>query len=116
MKDAQDGSETDDCSTEGSPANSSVRGFRSNANYYTTAEDLKILEFMVTNRRFDVGGRAMWETLESRAVLPGRTWHSIKERFRKVIIKKIRSYGLSEETIEMFLTKGRPDRLTQFRD
>ena len=61
MKDAQDGSETDEGSTEGSPANSSVRGFRSNANYYTTAEDLKILEFMVTNRRFDVGGRAMWE-------------------------------------------------------
>jgi len=111
MKDAQDGSETDEGSTEGSPANSSVRGFRSNANYYTTVEDLKILEFMVTNRRFDVGGRAMWETMESRAVLPGRSWHSIKERFRKVIIKNIRSYGLSEETIEMFSTKSRPDRL-----
>ena len=45
--------------------------------------------------------------METRGVLTGRSWHSMKERFRKVIMKKIRSYGLSEETVQRFLTKCR---------
>jgi len=113
MKDAHNRSETDESSTagEGTQANTPIRGFRSNANYYTTTEDLKILEFMVTNHRFDVSGRAMWEMMESKDVLPGRSWHSLKERFRKVIIKKIRSYGLSEETLKKFSNISRSARL-----
>ena len=39
----------------------SQRGFRANANYYTNIEDLKIIEFMESNQRFDVGGRALWQ-------------------------------------------------------
>ena len=30
-------------------------------NYYTKTEDLKIIEFMESNQRFDVGGRALWQ-------------------------------------------------------
>ena len=46
-----------------------------------------------------------------RRVIPGRSWHSLKERFRRVIIKKIRTYGLSEETVSKFLSKTREERL-----
>jgi len=104
QRDEKDKSESED------DAEVSQRGFRVNANYYTNIEDLKIIEFMESNQRFDVGGRALWQLMETRGVLSGRSWHSMKERFRKVIMKKIRSYGLSEETVQRFLTKCR-DRL-----
>merc|ERR1712112_193722 len=71
QRDDKDKSESED------DAEVSQRGFRVNANYYTNIEDLKIIEYM-----------------ETRGVLTGRSWHSMKERFRKVIMKKIRSYGL----------------------
>ena len=89
-----------------------MRGFRSKANYYSYADDVKIIEFIIKNRRFhEVGGNALWDTMEKRGDLPGRSWNSLKERFRKVIIKKIGSYDLSEETVNQFLTKGRAERL-----
>ena len=48
-----------------------------------------------------------FKMLEQRAVLPGRSWGSLKERFRKVILKKVRTYGLSEEHVRKFLGKNR---------
>ena len=61
QRDAEDESETDEDDREECSDTSSQRGFRSNANYYTKPEDLKIIEFMVSNSRFDVGGRSMWQ-------------------------------------------------------
>ena len=55
QRDEKDKSESED------DAEVSQRGFRGNANYYTNIEDLKIIEFMVSNQRFDVGGRALWQ-------------------------------------------------------
>jgi len=107
QRDAQDGSDADEDDLEESSDTSSQRGYRSNANYYTKTEDLKILEFMVSNHRFDVGGRSMWQLMVARGVLPGRSWHSLKERFRKVVIKNIRNYGLSEETVQKLLSRCR---------
>jgi len=107
QRDVQDGSEAEEDDLEESSDTSSQRGYRSNANYYTKTEDLKIIEFMVSNRRFDVGGRSMWQLMVARGVLPGRSWHSLKERFRKVVIKNIRNYGLSEETVQKILSRCR---------
>jgi len=106
-RDGQEGSEAgEDEETEGSLDVSTMRGYRGNANYYTTADDLKILDYIIQNKRFsDVGGIAMWETMVKRGVIPGRSFHSLKERFRKVIIKKIRTYGLSEETVRKFVPR-----------
>ena len=93
-RDVQEGSETgEDDETDG---HLDLRGFRSKANYYSNADDVKIIEFIIKNKRFhEVGGNALWDTMEKRGDLPGRSWHSLKERFRKVIIKKIGSYDLS---------------------
>ena len=60
--DVQEGSENGDDDTDLNSSTVSLRGFRANANYYTTADDEKILNYIITNKRFsDVGGRAMWE-------------------------------------------------------
>ena len=76
------------------------RGFRQNVKYYTKAEDLKVLNFIAENRRFeDVRGNEVWQVIEERRVLEGRSWQSMKERFRKVMLKRIQSYGLSEEIL-----------------
>ena len=52
-----------------------------------------------------------FKMMEQRAVLSGRSWGSLKERFRKVILKKIRTYGLSEENVRKFLEKNYENRL-----
>eukprot|EP00090_Calanus_glacialis_P016457 TRINITY_DN25768_c0_g1_i1.p1 TRINITY_DN25768_c0_g1~~TRINITY_DN25768_c0_g1_i1.p1 ORF type:complete len:1107 (-),score=385.74 TRINITY_DN25768_c0_g1_i1:97-3417(-) len=112
-RDVREGSEVgEDDETDGSLDVSTMRGYRGNANYYTNADDLKILDYIVQNKRFtDVGGNGMWEVMVKRGVIPGRSFHSLKERFRRVIIKKIRTYGLSEETVSKFLSKTREERL-----
>ena len=62
-RDVREGSEAgEDDETDGSLDISTTRGHRGNANYYTNADDLKILDYIVQNKRFpDVGGNAMWE-------------------------------------------------------
>jgi len=85
-----------------------TRGFRSNANYYTEADDRKILNFIIENKRYkDVGGRSMWLEMEKSKLLPDRTFHSLKERYRKIIIRNIQSYGLAKEYIDKFVPSRR---------
>ena len=73
------------------------KGFRQNAHYYTRGEDLNILRFIVENERFeDVRGNQVWHVMEERKVVEGRSWQSMKERFKKVIIKRIMTYNLGE--------------------
>ena len=59
----QGGSEAgDEDDTDLSLDTSSMRGFRSNANYYTSSDDQKILEYITKNKRFsDLGGNALWQ-------------------------------------------------------
>jgi hypothetical protein len=73
------------------------KGFRQNANYYTRGEDLNILRFIAENERFeDVRGNEVWHVMEERKVVEGRSWQSMKERFKKVILKRIMTYNLGE--------------------
>ena len=80
-----------------------ARGFRQNANYYSREEDLNILKFIAENKRFDdVRGNEVWQVMEERKVVKGRSWQSMKERFRKEISARIKSYGLSKEIVRGF--------------
>ena len=93
-----------------------VRGFRQNANYYDKDEDMKILNFIIENKRFnDLGGNDVWKVMQDRKILDGRSWHSMKERFRKVILKNIDSYGLHSDMSKAFknLNKKRQKRMTR---
>ena len=79
-----------------------IRGFRQNANYYTRDEDLKIIKFIIEKKRFDdVKGNELWQVMEDRKVVEGRSWQSLKERYIKVIRKAIREktdlYGLEAD-------------------
>ena len=79
------------------------KGARSNCNYYTKEEDLKIINFIAQNRRFlDVGGNELWKIMEERSVLEGRSWQSMKERFRRVILLKIHQYKVDRNIVEQF--------------
>ena len=70
---------------------------------YSRHEDLLILNFIANKRRFsDVGGVKLWRLMEDRKVVGDRTWQSMKERFRKTILKKINSYDLTEDQMRGF--------------
>ena len=75
---------------------------------YSRDEDLKIIEFISENKRFDdVKGNELWKIMVDRNVVEGRTWQSLKERFRKVIMKKIRQYGLPKDVVAQFAKEGK---------
>jgi len=76
---------------------------------YSTAEDWKILDFICENKRFaDTGGNSLWKQMEEANLLENRTWQSMKERFRKVLLKNIDSYELSEDNLRRFKAGGEP--------
>jgi len=80
---------------------STVAAARSEFNSpYNEHEDLLIINHILDNRRQnDVGGNVLWKAMERRKVLKGRSWQSMKERYRKVILKKI-SQGRGYEVLE----------------
>ena len=74
---------------------------------YVRAEDLAILGFIADNKRYgDVGGVEMWKLMEEREVVVGRSWQSMKERFRKKILTNIKKYNLSKEHLRGFTSGG----------
>ena len=74
---------------------------------YVRAEDLAILGFIADNKRYgDVGGVDMWKLMEQREVVVGRSWQSMKERFRKKILTNIKTYNLSKEHLKGFTSGG----------
>ena len=89
------------------------------ASFYTTAEDKKILNYVIDHGRVEkasLGGEqdldnAGEEEYPSRKVVclfstestlfHCRSWQSLKERFRKKIVKNLRNYDLGESDIEL---------------
>ena len=90
----------------------SGRGFREKANYYTTEEDLKMLSFILDNgRSADTGGVSLWQLMEFREVVEGRSWQSLKERFRRSILKRLDSFdNLTADQKQRLLVGGGGDR------
>ena len=68
---------------------------------YTKEEDLKILRYILDNRRMaDTNGNTLWKLMEERKVLEERSWQSMKERFRKRIRNNLASYALSPKEMK----------------
>ena len=40
--------------------------------------------------------------MERQKIVPGRSWQSLKDRFKKNIMKKIDSYNMDDETLRKF--------------
>jgi len=84
------------------------RGVRKDTNYYKKEEDLKIIDFIVVNKRFeDVKGNELWKVMEERKVLQKRSWQSLKNRYLKVILPKIKQYNLPKNTLSQFTKTSR---------
>ena len=53
------------------------------------------------NRRCeDIGGITLWQLMEERGVVEGRSWQSLKERFKKSIVKRLDLFELDEQQEE----------------
>ena len=67
-----------------------------------------ILQFIVDNGRCeDTGGIALWQLMEERQVVERRSWQSMKERFRRSILKRLHSFDLSEEQKQQLRQGGK---------
>ena len=67
-----------------------------------------ILQFIVDNGRCeDTGGIALWQLMEERQVLERRSWQSIKERFRRSILKRLEAFDLGEEQKQQLRKAGK---------
>jgi len=76
-------------------------------NFYTEAEDKEILKYLidqgkVEGKKTKVGGNRLWKMLEKKSVT-GRSWQSMKERFRKKIVKNINNYNINESDMKIML-------------
>ena len=71
----------------------------SRTEYYSNAEDRKILEYIVREQSYSrVKGDNLWQDMEKQKVLENRSWLGMRKRFQKSIMKKLESYDfLSEE-------------------
>merc|ERR1719192_3062228 len=53
----------------------SIKGLRKNVKYYSKDEDVKIINFIIDNKRFeDVKGNELWKVIVQRNVVVGRSW------------------------------------------
>ena len=60
---------------------------------YSRSDDEAILKHILKNEDYSrVGGRQLWIEMEELEVVSDRSWQSLKEHFRKVIMRNIRSY------------------------
>ena len=65
---------------------------------YSLSEDELILEFIVKSKRFDeLKGNSLWEEAEKKDICGGRSWQSMKERFRKQIMPNIDTYDITKK-------------------
>ena len=49
----------------------------------------------------------MWQLMEERKVVERRSWQSIKERFRRNILKRLEAFDLSEEPKQQLRQGGK---------
>ena len=65
---------------------------------YTVEEDLSMIAFVLKHNMVDrMKGRAVWKMAADEQLCSGRTWESMKVRFRKEILPKIDQYDLNQE-------------------
>jgi len=92
------------------------RGYRSNVKYYTAEEDTKIVQYIIKNKGFkETTGNSLWKNMEESNMVPGRTWLSLKERFRKTILLNIEKFNISSTNIQAFqeIRKGKKKKRKQ---
>ena len=73
---------------------------------YSDAEDQLLLDYIVKNKRGgDTSTRVLWEEMAEGGVIPGRSKHSMRERFRRIIADPAR-HAVSEEQLSELRRNG----------
>ncbi len=73
---------------------------------YTRTEDEAMLAFIVSSRRFpEIGGNKLWKYMEVRRVVENRSWQSMKERFRKKVLRHLDYFELTDSDREELIKR-----------
>ena len=73
---------------------------------FSVAEEKAILEYIVEKKAYSrTGSDSLFKEMAAQGVVQGRKWFSLKERFRKDIMKDIHSYDLTSEQVSFFKNK-----------
>ena len=80
---------------------------------FTLEEDKEILEFLVREGRFrQARGNSVWKLMVR--LRPGaRSWASLKQRYFKVMVRSLESYGLRGEVVEQMRGAAGSGRFTR---
>ena len=62
---------------------------------------------MNNGRCKDTGGVTLWQVMEERGVVEGRSWQSLKEGSKRSIVKRLDLFGLDEQQEEQLRQGGR---------
>ena len=62
---------------------------------------------MDNGRCKDTGGVTLWQVMEERGVVEGKSWQSMKERFKRSIVKRLDLFGLDDQQEEELRQGGR---------
>lgn len=63
---------------------------------YSLDEDENILRYILINdRRSQIKGNAIWQTMARKKVAGNRTWQSLKNRFLKSILPNLHKYDIT---------------------
>jgi hypothetical protein len=81
---------------------------------YTRQEQQKIVDYLVKQDAFAmVGGNRVWQQMEAAGVCRGgRTWQSMKEHFRRQLVHRINTFGLSSQQVHCFRAALKQDKLS----
>ncbi|EEB10224.1 hypothetical protein Phum_PHUM025590 [Pediculus humanus corporis] len=67
---------------------------------YTLEEDVAIVNYITDKKRYlHASGIQVWKNAEKIKICPGRSYLSMKERYRKTILKNIKSYKIDKNLI-----------------
>ena len=71
---------------------------------YSKSEQKDMVEFLVEKRAYSMlGGNTIWQQMEEGGACGGRrTWQSMKEHFKKQLISRIHTFGLSWQQVRKF--------------
>ena len=70
---------------------------------YENIEELKIIQWIIRQNRYsEIGGIKLWKDLEFCNAVPGRSYHSMKNRFRRHILPNIHNFQLEKDQVEHF--------------
>lgn len=83
----------------------SIASSTSSLAFYTTEEDVRIIEEVLATHQWDkVCGNAIWKEIEHK--FRNRSWQGLKERYLKRIIPNLDGYPIRKEDAEKLLYPG----------